>query len=241
MSEEKKRNKYPAPKPDAKDRAHAALRSALAAIPYGGGAAIELVSAIVTPSLERRKSEWMEQVGLGLSELEDHFEEFSVEHLLEDEEFVTALMHAVQSAIRNHHNEKRRALRNAVLNVAIGHKPEEDWQLLFLHFIDALTPWQVTLLPYFQNPRTYGEARGITYPDWSMGGPTQVLEHTFSELKNCRDFYDQLVKDMHARGLLSTDSLHITMTGQGMFQKATTEMGDKFVNFITSPIEGDIN
>ena len=108
---------------------------------------------------------------------------------------------------------------------------------MFLSFIDALTPWHLRVLKFFENPRAWGQKQGITYPDWYTGGASTVLEHTFPELSGKREFYDQLVKDLFSRGLMNTDTLHISVSGQGMFESHTTAMGQQFISFITSPLQ----
>jgi len=148
-------------------------------------------------------------------------------------------MHASQAAIRNHQQEKLEALRNAVLNVASGNAPDEDLQLMFLNFIDTLTAWHLRILRFFQDPSGYGAARGVGYPNWSTGGLSSVMEHTFSELRGQRAFYDQIVNDLYSRGLMSSDAsgLHTTMTAAGMFTKRTTPMGEGFLAFVSSPLK----
>ena len=41
-----------------------------------------------------------------------------------------------------------------------------------------------------------------------------MLEHAFPVLVGRREFYDQVVRDLHIRGLLVTDSLHVSV-GRG--------------------------
>jgi len=93
------------------------------------------------------------------------------------------------------------------------------------------------ILKFFDDPQDWGQKNKITYPSWTMGSPSSVLEHAFSELKGRHDFYDQIAKDLFARGLTGTESLHTTMTSQGMFASRTTSMGKQFLKFITSPSE----
>lgn len=224
------------PKPSGGDVAHTIVRAGLSAIPVIGGPAAELFSALIVPPLTKRRDEWVQSIVDGLKTLEEKIEGFSLDFLQNNETFVTAVMHATHAAIRNHQKEKLEALRNAVLNVASGNAPDEDLQLMFLNFIDTLTPWHLRVCRFFQNPRAYGNAKGVTYPNWSMGSPSTVLEHTFSELRGQRAFYDQIVKDLFARGLVGIESLHVTMTESGMFEKRTTEMGDQFIAFISSPL-----
>jgi len=227
------------PKAGAGDVAHTLVKAGLSAIPVLGGPAAEIFSAIVVPPLSKRRDEWIESIVKGLKVLEKKIEDFNIETLSQNDMFITTVMHASQVAIRNHQKEKLEVLRNAVLNAALPNAPEEDIQIMFLNFVDTFTPWHLRILKFFDNPQEWGRKSGITYPNWTMGGPSTVLEHTFPELRGRRDFYDQIVKDLFIRGLMNTESLHVTMTSQGMFASRTTSMGKQFINFITSPIESD--
>ena len=223
------------PEPGASDAAHSAVKAGLSAIPFVGGPAAELFSAIITPPLSKRRDEWIESIVERLQKLEEKIDGFDIKKLSGNEMFITTVMHASQAAIRNHQQEKLEALRNAVLNAALPNAPEEDLQLMFLDFVDRLTSWHIRILKFCDDPRGWGEAHGITYPNWQMGGVSTVLEHAFPELTGRRDFYDLIVKDLFATGLLNTESLHGTMTEQGMFASRTTAIGKQFLHFITDP------
>ena len=108
---------------------------------------------------------------------------------------------------------------------------------MFITFVDTLTPWHLRILAFFQSPAEWGARNQLSYPNWSMGGAATVLEHTFPALNGRRDLYDQIVKDLFARGLMTTDSLHTTVTRQSMFASRTTPMGGRFLEFISSPLE----
>ena len=58
------------PKAGKGDAAHAVVRAGLGTIPVAGAAATELLNAIVTPPLEKRRQQWMEKVGEALREIE---------------------------------------------------------------------------------------------------------------------------------------------------------------------------
>jgi hypothetical protein len=52
-----------------------------------------------------------------------------------------------------------------------------------------------------------------------------------------RELYDQIVTDLHARGLLTSPGfLHTTMSAQGMIEKRTTIVADTFLTFIATPV-----
>ncbi len=227
------------PKAGAGDVAHTLVKAGLSAIPVLGGPAAEIFSAIVVPPLSKRRDEWIESIVKGLKVLEKKIEDFNIETLSQNDVFITTIMHASQVAIRNHQKEKLEVLRNSVLNAALPNAPEEDIQIMFLNFVDTFTPWHLIILKFFDNPQEWGRKSGITYPNRTMGGPSEVLEYAFPELRGRRDFYDQIVKDLFIRGLMNTESLHVTMTSQGMLASRTTSMGKQFINFITSPIESD--
>ncbi|GAB4372782.1 MAG: hypothetical protein Kow0042_16260 [Calditrichia bacterium] len=210
------------PKKTKGDAAHAIAKAGLSAIPVIGGPAAELFQNLIQPPLEKRRVEWMQEVGEKLRELEESG--LNIEKLQENEEFISAFMHASQIALRTHQNEKLQALRNAILNVAKGQAPEEALQNVFLNLIDSFTELHLRILKLFQNPEPP--------PNLSMGSLSNVLEHNIPELRGRRELYDQIWKDLYSRGLVNTDGLHVTMTGHGLGQKRTTGIGDKFLQFI---------
>ena len=63
--------KYTPPEKSVGDAVHAVARAGLGAIPVAGAAASELLIAIVSPPLEKRRSEWMAEVGEALRKLEE--------------------------------------------------------------------------------------------------------------------------------------------------------------------------
>ncbi len=213
------------PKNTKGDLAHALTKAGLSLIPIVGGPAVELFQLIIQPPLEKRRSEWMQSVGEKLQQLES--KGIKLEDLQMNEQFVSAVMHATQAALRTHVGNKREALRNAILNVATGQAPEEIVQHLLLSFIDDLTEMHLRILKLFQAPTPpHGQ---------SIGGLNSVLEHCIPELRNRRDIYDQLWTDLYARGLVNTEGLHTTMTGAGLFSRRTTFLGDELLKFISEP------
>lgn len=220
-------------KRNTKDDVLLTAKAALSAIPVVGGPVAELFATVITPSLEKRRIEWLNSLAVELEKLKQEIEGFSYESLVNNEVFVSNIMQASQAALRSHQEEKLISLRNAVINSLKPNSPDEDQQSIFINYIDTLTPWHLRVLKFFENPRVWGEGVGIEYPNWSSGGPSAVLEHTFPELSGRRELYDQIVKDLHSRGLMNTENLHMTMTESGMFASRTTELGKKFIKFIT--------
>ncbi len=146
-------------------------------------------------------------------------------------------MHASRVALQTHHAEKLAALRNALLNIAAGRAPDEDQQAIFLGYVEVLSTWHIRIVRFFQAPLRFAQQCGARTDYSFAGAPAQPLEQVFPELNGRRDFYDQIVRDLHARGLLSGDDhmLHTMMTGSGVFAKRTTALADRFLAFIATP------
>jgi hypothetical protein len=160
------------------DVVHTIVKAGLSAIPFGGGVAAEIFSALIVPPLTKRRDEWIQSIAEGLQALQERVAGFTIDSLQDNEVFVTAVMHATQVAIRNHHSEKREPLRNAVLNVASGNAPNEDMQLIFLDLVDTLVPWHLRLLRFFQNPLVYIPSNGVNPGQCiaGSGGVSNLIE-----------------------------------------------------------------
>ena len=230
------KNKYDPPKSSSGDTALAVVRSGLGAIPIAGTAAIELLNVIVAPPLEKRRTKWMEDIGNALIELEEKMG-LALESLQQNEVFIDVALEATQLAIKTSNEEKRAALKNAILNSALPTSPEESLQKLFLSLIDTLTVWHLKLLELFNDPPKYIEKHNIRFTGYSMGAPSHLVENALPEMKGRRDLYDLIWKDLYSRALVNTEHLHVTMTGTGIIAKRTTEIARLFLIYIKNPIE----
>lgn len=209
-------------------------KAIISAIPAVGGPLQVLFENIFRDPLEKRRQAWLEQLAGVVTELQEKIEGFTPEKLAENESFITVALQASQIAVRNHQEEKLSALRNAVLNSALPNPPEEDQQIIFLRLIDQLTPWHLRVLALLNNPEKWMQLQNIANPGWGMGGVSTVIEHCLPALRGKREIYDQIVRELQTEGLISQGQfLHITMTGNGMLQSRTSDLGQQFLRFIT--------
>src|SRR3989338_4766599 len=117
-------------------------------------------------------------------------------------------MHATQVAIRNSQEEKRNALRNAIINAALPDPPEQSLQLMFLNFLDIFTTWHLWVLQLYHEPALHSELKDYSHRTEIGGGLSVLLEKVYPELRDKRAFYDQVWTDLYSRGLVIADSLH---------------------------------
>jgi hypothetical protein len=223
------------PKKTKGDAAHAVVKAVVGAIPTAGSAASVLMETVFAPPLKRRREKWFEQLADVIEELQAKVAGLTPEMLSKNELFVTVSLEATQIALRNHQEEKLKALRNAVLHSVLPGSPEEQLQLMYLRFIDELAPTHLVVLAVLNNPVNWMEQNHVAYPAWGMGGVSTVIEHCVPALRGRREVCEMVVRDLQARGLvLQGQFLNVTMSGQGMVQSRTTEIGRAFLTHITN-------
>lgn len=218
------------PSRSTRDVVHSIVKGVTSAVPVVGGPAAELFAALVQPPLERRRDEWMQSVGLALEKLGQ--EGLDLNSLGSNEAFIDTVLHATHIALRNHREEKRAALRNAIMNTAIGGTLDDMRRHMFLRYVDEFTPEHLGILTLFDNPVGWFERAQRAFPDLYMGGLSHVLAEAFPSLRGQREIYDQIWKDLYQRGLVNTDGLHTMITGQGLQERRTTELGKALLDFI---------
>lgn len=228
------KSEYTPPETTAGDVAYVAAKAIIASVPVIGGAGVEIFAAIVQPPLERRRNQWMEDVGEALRRLEQD-RGIDLTSLQDNEVFLDTVMTASQIALRTSQQEKKAALRNAILNATLPQSLDESRQQFYLHLIDTFTVWHLRLLKLFQDPVAWFRENGKPWPRVSMGGLSQVLDAAYPELAAQRDFYDQVWRDLNTYGLISTSGLHTTMTGSGLEARRTSGLGDEFLWFMDAP------
>jgi hypothetical protein len=214
-------------------------RAALAAIPFVGGSITEVLSLVLAPAVTRRRDTWLKELADGLEEAERKIDGFTVESLTQDEAFVSAVIEATRSAISTHKDEKRDALRNGLLNIALRRSTDEDQQQTFLRYIDELTVWHLRILKCLMDKeaeRQFTERnQNLRSGSTSFAWRAERLLMMFPELEEQSALYDQVVLDLYSRGLYPHPGLRGTMTSPPHQQTGTRT--DAFLAFISNPIK----
>lgn len=206
------------------DFTHSLVKAGLSAVPVIGGAAAELFQNVVIPPLEKRRLEWMRQVGEKLEKLEESG--LDLKKLQKNDQFISASMYASQIALKTHQVEKLEALQNAILNIAQGQSPDEARQHLFMNFIDTFTELHIRILKVFQSPKLP--------PDRTVGGLSGILEYNLPDTKGHSSVYEQIWKDLGSKGLVKFFDSRVVVNPESVYRgKLTTDFGDSFLDFIT--------
>ena len=221
------------------DIAHLAAKAALSAIPIVGGPAAELFGALVTPPLEKRRQEWIEEVAAVLRQLESD-KIVRLEELRQNEEFTSLLVQATVVAIRNHHAEKKQALRNCVTNAAAGVDIDADIQLSFIRFVDELSPSHVKLLTLLSDQtrisavRSYGDLYGALVPDLPAGITEAVFKMMCMDLDSRGLIWiSQDIDDFP--GIYEASKMLLENTRDDLPRVLVSQVGRSFLEVIAAP------
>jgi hypothetical protein len=149
---------------------------------------------------------------------------FRFDDLGKNEQFVSATLQATQAVLKTHEKEKHEALRNAVLNVALGRELSADRQTMFLALAERFTVFHLTVLRFFNDPARYFQDRGQPVPTVDVG--TRLLASDFirkampnldDQIKSLADrpgsvsqFVDLILGELVSAKLIALDVLHGT-------------------------------
>lgn len=219
------------------DIAYGVAKATLGSIPIVGAVASELLQLLITPPLEKRRNEWMIEVGEKLKQLEEK-EELDLTKLANNDVFIDVVLQTTHFALRTSEKEKIQYFKNVILNSAVEENPNITEVQIFLNFISTFTVWHIKILKLFDNPENWFKKNGKSLPSYMSAGLSNVLEEAYPELNGKRELYDLIWDDLSRSGLHKTSGLHNSMTGSGLLVPRTTPLGKEFLEFITeSPVD----
>jgi hypothetical protein len=215
----------PPPESTGADRVYAAARIGGNLVPYVGGAAVELLDAVLGPPLARRQQAWWEKVAEAIRVLQAN-------HIpVDGDEFVTAVAQASRIALGTHLDEKLEMLKAAIIHSALPDRPSDLLTLRFLRFVDELEPEHFIVLTYLRDPVGHFERHGIEQPNVLSGAPSSIMD--MAQLPLEEEARPLLLADLGERRLVNASSMGTMMTGRGAWQAQTTGLGNLLLDFVT--------
>ncbi|WP_425613801.1 hypothetical protein NA78x_003645 [Anatilimnocola sp. NA78] len=157
------------PTETALDHGHKVMKLGVSLIPYAGGPASEILSWIIEAPIQKRLHEWRMSIGEEILRIHNRQESF-IDDLQNNPNFIDTVLQASQAALRTSQQEKREALKNAVLNTALPNSPDEWERTMFIHYVESLSVWHLRLLRLLSEPLAWFRERGITPPEFHIAG-----------------------------------------------------------------------
>ncbi|HYK36171.1 hypothetical protein [Alloacidobacterium sp.] len=217
------------PQPSDTDKARDALEKIVQQIPVLGPATVHVIAQFLVPGVERRREEWFKELADDFDCLKEKVNGF-IENLAQNEAFVTATIQATRIAIGTHQADKRRLLRNALLNIATSTAFSEDMQHIYLQWIEEFTSSHVKILHFLWTAVSrLAAANGGTLP---RGRSFQdVLDESEPDFRNKGELTGQILNDLKSRGLVTgPQSMNFPFP-----QQVVTNQGGNFLQFVLRP------
>lgn len=205
------------------DVVHAVGKGASALLEGISGATVaELLDLILAPPLTRRRDAFFIELNNRVKALEN--EGINLAQLSSNEQFVSAVLQATTTALKTHLEDKRRALLNAVANVARRSSIDDTVQAMFFNFLDTLRPDHLILLKLFATPAVSVKGPQGDHLNWS-----EVVEKKLPHLRGGDlDLWMPLLSDLQAKGLVYTSDIGAAPAGP-----IASGLGQLFLEFVS--------
>lgn len=214
---------------DADDVGEAALEL-LKKVPLVGDTTAYILSLFFNP-FEQRRDDWFKELADDLDDLSHTVQGCTAENLVKDPAFVSATIQATRIAIGTHNKEKRKYLRNALLNIAKGTTSDEIMQQLFLNAIEAFTPAHVKALNLIWRGaglKIRWDENKIPMQGRNYGAAIGLLA---AELTGQPALTGAVLADLRARGFSNLAGPDQVFPQGGII----TNLGVAFLKFVLSP------
>ncbi len=219
-----------------KDIAHSLIKGGFGCIPIVGSLASEIFGLLITPPLEKRRAEWMNDVAEKLSELEKK-QIIDFNELKDNEQFLDVILQATTFALKTSEKKKITSFRNAVLNTASGLSPDKTKSQIFLNQLDKFTTWHIVILHFIDSPVLWFQKAERTPPNYMSGSIYSLILEAFPGLSNQDDLLDIIWNDLKTAGFHKISTLKSMMTGDGVLSDKTTSLGKEFIGYISNEYE----
>jgi hypothetical protein len=195
-----------------------------------------LVRAVLAPLLTTGMTEFVNDLAERVQQLEDAGR-LRIDELLKNERFVEAVGTASRLAPFTVRDEKRRALRNAVLNSALTQDLDALEQQIFFGFIERFTDLHLVMLKLLKDPEHWPGRSGAQFGRSLNSALRAVLMDGLPALQMRPFLADQVWLELRSNNLVEgAESLDNAGEGPSVTRKRTTAFADRFLEFISSPL-----
>ena len=215
------------------------VEAGAAAIPFVGGSLAVLLAHAFSHSYEQRLRNWMEELAEAVQELYDS-EGVDIEALSEDQAFLDAVATATRIAEKSGSEVKRNALKNALFNIGIATDVDADKCLIYLRYVDELTPSHMRVLAFFDDPVKAVSNVEQQWPN-TMGSLSSIVRIALPDLHADEPLLNTVVGDLNRQGLISSPGLNTIMTEGGLKESRTSSKGRDFMAFVSTPFNLSAN
>lgn len=201
-----------------------------------GAAGQHLVRTVLAPITMTGFADFVNELATRIQRLEEAGR-ISMEELPNNPRFREAVGLATRIASFTTREEKRRALRNAVLNSALSKDMDALEQEIFFGLIERFTELHLLMLQLLKDPERWRGRTGAPFGRHMNSVLRSVLVDGLPQLQTHPFLADQVWNELRSTNLVTgAESLDNAGEGPSITKKRTTEFGDRFLAFIASPL-----
>ncbi len=203
-----------------------------AVYPGAGFAAQQLAEQFIPNPIETRRAAFINEVVKGVSDLERRIDGFNSSKLLENDEFITAIMETAPLAMKTHLESKRRRFANVALNVAAGRTIHDVLKGRFLSLVDQFSDEHIYVLQVLGNPNSFPALR--QYRGNISGATFDVIKLQLDTVGISPDIQYIIYVDLQQERLAQGNAGSLG-GGSSFSENNLTDMGKTFMEFIKAP------
>lgn len=198
-----------------------------------GYTAQQLAKLAIPDPLEKRRIEFLNRLASGLRELQSKADSTTPESLIENEDFVSAVIETVPLAVKTHRERKKEAFANTILNTAVGVSLDDAVRGRFLSCLDQFSVGHIDMLRLLADPMSR-ESVQQAHRSFFMGAPIDLYKVEIDRMGLSPEALSFVISDLSQNGMINS-SLRVMMSKEGAAQKMTTALGEAFLRFIDKP------
>lgn len=222
-----------------------AALTATTGVPGLGDALSTYLGGLFPSIKERRADAWLGHLRSAVNWLLRHA--LTIDDIRDNDQFHDIVCEATEAARRTHLEEKRQALRNAIVNAPLPGAPSQVKQHMFVRLVDELDVHHLLLLGLMAEPAEFLKARGLPLPGPANDhyterdaltqhkSPRSLLSIVNNVLRDVlpEDLDDLAMQDLMRRGLVVPKTTFSTLC---VGSSLASPLGREFISFISAPV-----
>jgi hypothetical protein len=206
-----------------------AIERGIEQIPIAGPITTFITNRVWAPAATVRLEEWLRELA---DDFDRHCEGCNAENLVHDDVFISASIQIARMVVAAHDADKRRYLRNALLNIVIGKTADQVKQQIFLNAIDSFSSAYVRVLNVIRGVRVPWDAHPHAGPWRNYGAAIQIM---VPELNGQDHLIRAILAELTNRGFSNLSGVNLSYP-QG---NTMTNIGIEFLDFVLQPVTSE--
>ncbi|NOQ23734.1 MAG: hypothetical protein GQ564_00085 [Bacteroidales bacterium] len=200
--------------------------AAISTIPIAGGAISVLLDKYLPEFMQRRRDIMVEEINKDLKLLQENFSNIN----LSDDRFISTFIKCTKLSLEEYESEKIEAYRNIILNSVIPAESDFDESTLFINWIQELTIDEIRII------KAINDIDDVVYKNVNSNDIYQLLKVVYPNLP--ADYLIIIGQDLMTKNIvMGKNSYRKDNNKHSERQWYLTNLGERFVKYITSPIE----